>query len=112
MTLEKLIDTLREDFGCSLKSEKIIYYVNNLEKTLYNEGLISSPQSFSPLNAAEISLSLSSEHSEVYIYHILSREALLKDDIDRLNNFSTLFATAIGQVPRVDFTAAKFKNVW
>ncbi len=112
LTLEKLIETLRDDFSCTLKSEKIISLVNSIEKMLFNEGFIKEAKTFTPQTADKEFLSLGSEHSEVYMYHILSREALMHDDIDRLNNFSTLYAKSLSKVACKNTSTARFKNIW
>lgn len=53
------------------------------------------PEEYTPTNAAQKQLVLSDGHEDVYIYHILSREALLENDISRLNNYSLLYTQAL-----------------
>ena len=53
------------------------------------------PEQYSNENAADKKLILSDGHEDVYIYHILSREALLENDISRLNNYSLLYTQAL-----------------
>lgn len=61
-------------------------------------------------------LLLGDEFSEVYLYHVLSREALMQEDIERLNNYSAVYAAALkslyeGAGKNLP-VAYKFINVW
>ncbi|MBQ8869302.1 MAG: hypothetical protein IJ027_06275 [Oscillospiraceae bacterium] len=76
-------------------------------------------------------------HDEIYLYHILSREALMSGNIDMLNNYSLLYAEALnalkaeianapkGEAPQDEtpkdetpedeeqnFIATSYKNIW
>lgn len=53
------------------------------------------PEEYTDLNESEKNLVLSDGHEDVYIYHILSREALLENDVSRLNNYSLLYTQAL-----------------
>lgn len=61
-------------------------------------------------------LMLGDEFSEVYIYHILSREALYCDDIERLNNYSVIYSAQLKSLSESSFNnfggSFKFSNVW
>lgn len=74
------------------------------------------PQPFTQSDYDKRSLLLEDGYIEIYIYHILSREALLSDDIERLNNYSTIYAEALKALMlanRNSFSGAvRYLNVW
>ena len=184
-TPKQLIDRLREDFGCSLKDERMLFMINALEARLAKEVLrktdilktsikkdesritldfpaqqilrlsfkgkelrksglnepfgykcegndivfdfahssgevaleyLVMPKPFSQSDYAQRQLLLEDSFCEIYIYHILSREALLCDDIERLNNYSTIYAAALRELISScgsSFSGAdKFVNIW
>lgn len=53
------------------------------------------PEPFTQTDYVNRALMLDDGYTEIYLYHILSREALLNDDIERLNNYSTIYAQAL-----------------
>lgn len=59
---------------------------------------------------------LGDEFSELYIYYILSRQALLFEDIERLNNYSTIYSEqlkSLSESVNKGFGGSfKFLNVW
>lgn len=113
LTPKQLINTLREDFSLSLKDEKVIFLINTLESKLEKYGIIDAAQTFSYDNLSTASLSLGDEYIEIYIYHILSKEAILQGDIVRLNNFSTLYNAALGNLfSEKQNRNISFKNLW
>ncbi len=184
-TPKQLIERLREEFGCSLKDERVLFMINALEARLSKDVLrktdiikrhvkkdesritldfaaelvlrvsfggselrksslqqpcgyrgegndivfefshgggevaieyivLSKP--FTQSDYTERPLILDDEFCEIYIYHILSREALLSDDIERLNNYSALYAAALKELISRDggaFSGAgTFINIW
>lgn len=184
-TPKQLIDRLREEFGCSLKDERILFMINALEARLSKDVLrktdivkvpvqknesritldfaaelvtrvsfggselrksslqqpcgykcegndivfefshgggeaaiehIVMPKPFTQSDYTERRLVLDDEFCEIYIYHILSREALLSDDIERLNNYSTIYAAALKELISrgggVFSGAGNFVNIW
>ena len=60
-------------------------------------------------------LILGDEYLEIYIYHILSREALLFDDIERLNNYSAIYSAQLKALSRSLYGGCgcfRFSNIW
>ncbi len=113
MTLKRLIEILREDFSCTFREEKLIYIINMLEKKLYKKGVTSSFKTFYQQNTETQTLTLPEENAEVYIFHILSREAFEQNDIERFNNLSTLYSEALAFVLETQKTSGcAYKNVW
>lgn len=113
LTPKQLINVLREDFSLSLKDEKVIFLLNTLESKLEKNGVISAAQYFTQENFGSAPLSLDDGHIEVYIYHILSKEAVLQGDIVRLNNFSTLYNSALSNLfSEKQNRNLSFKNIW
>ncbi len=183
-TPKQIIDILREEYSCGLKSERIVSMINSLEQRLakdvicktdvFKASLQSSqdkitlgfpaaqvqrvsfggreirksslenlcgfrcegndivfdfshsggevraeyivlPQPFTQSDFENRALLLGDDFNEIYIYHIISREALLNDDIERLNNFSTLYAQALKELieSRGSRTFSEsFVNIW
>lgn len=76
--------------------------------------IIVLPKAFDIEDYMTRQLSLLDCYSDIYVFHILSREALLNDDIDRLNNYSSLYAAALkGLFAGYSNKAAqRFKNIW
>lgn len=72
------------------------------------------PFTFEDFSSRE--LLLGDEFSEVYVYHVLSREALMQDDIECLNNYSAIYAAALKSLYESAGkklpVAYKFLNVW
>ena len=56
---------------------------------------ISFPEQYTILNISDRQLVLAEGYDDLYIYHILSREALLENDIDRLNNYCLLYSESL-----------------
>lgn len=113
LTPRQLINTLREDFSLSLKDEKIIFLLNTLENKLEKHGVIKNAQFFTQDNLSSDTLSLGDEYAEVYIYHILSKEAILQGDIARLNTYSALYNTALQDLfSENQERKISFKNLW
>ncbi len=73
---------------------------------------IEIPKAFTLLDYSDRQLSLGEENAEVYIFHILSREALICEDIERLNNFSQLYASALKNLSIIKESSSNFKNLW
>ena len=76
---------------------------------------IKMPTPFSQADYEDRQLLLSDEFSEIYIYHILSREALLFDDIERLNNYSIIYSAALKSLAssrRTKSGGFNFANIW
>ena len=113
LTPKQLINTMREDFSLSLKDEKVIFLINTLESKLEKHGVIKSAQVFTYENLSTAALSLSDEYVEVYIYHILSKEAILQGDISRLNNLSALYSAALNNLfSEKQNRKIAYKNIW
>lgn len=53
------------------------------------------PKAFTQQDFESRELLLGDEFLEIYIYHILSRDALICDDVERLNNYSTIYSAAL-----------------
>ena len=74
------------------------------------------PEEFTTNNYGSKSLFLEDGYEEIYLYHILSREALMDNDIDRLNNFSLLYTEALNYLKSALFksngTSARYRNIW
>ncbi|MBE6789198.1 MAG: hypothetical protein E7539_05975 [Ruminococcaceae bacterium] len=111
-----------QDKGYHTKDKQLILDFNNPSGTLKIEH-IAIPAPHTMLNYKMKILLLGEEHDEVYLYHVLSREALMDNDIDRLNNFSLLYAEAINSLKKeveenrragmaFDINSQRFKKVW
>ena len=74
------------------------------------------PKAFNEKDFDSRSLMLKDEFLEVYIYYILSREALLFDDIERLNNYSAIYSAQLKSLSQSvcgSFGSSfRFHNVW
>ena len=73
------------------------------------------PKPFTETDFESRSLLLGDEFLDIYIYHILSREALLSDDIERLSNYSIIYSSELKALSERLFDACgslKFSNVW
>lgn len=60
-------------------------------------------------------LLLGDEHLEIYIYYILSREALLFDDIEHLNNYSAIYSAQLKALSESIYGGCgcfEFTNIW
>lgn len=113
LTPKQLINIMREDFSLSLRDEKVIFLINTLESKLEKHGIIDSAQFFTYENLSTAPLSLGDEHIEIYIYHILSKEAILQGDIARLNNFSALYSAALNNLfSEKQNKKIAYKNLW
>lgn len=73
---------------------------------------IETPEPISFENFKIYPLSLGKENEEVYIFHILSRVALMQDDIEKLNNYSILYANAMEKITVNRNACGSFKNIW
>jgi len=56
------------------------------------------PQDYDENSMLERPLLLCEGYDEIYLYHILSREALMNGDIDMVNNYSLLYAQALASL--------------
>ncbi len=91
--------------------------------TIYVEHLV-VPEDIVEADMGNRSLFLGDGYDEIYLYHILSREALMSGNIDMLNNYSLLYAEALnslkaemsnlpkGEAPKEQNSATIYKNVW
>jgi len=73
---------------------------------------IEIPKAFSISDYSERALLLGEQNAEVYIFHLLSREALICEDIERLNNYSELYANALKNLSIIKESFSNFKNIW
>ena len=77
---------------------------------------IKMPKPFTQEDFESRQLLLPDEFSEVYIYHILSRQALLCDDIERLNNYSAIYSAQLKALIENLYGnfggSFRFSNVW
>ena len=77
---------------------------------------IKMPKPFTQEDFESRQLLLSDEFLEIYIYHILSREALLCDDIERLNNYSAIYSAQLKTLCEGIYNnfggSFSFFNVW
>ncbi len=176
LTPKNIIDTLKEEYSCTLKEEKLLEMINSLElklalevlkvkevlsvtlkkgeneillpfperclervfcknaqieplsdyvirdnKLIFNEfsgereikiEYIKIPEGFTMQNFGQKPLVLGEENREIYIFHLLSREALICEDMDRLNNYSTLYSAALKNLLSKKTPISKFKNIW
>lgn len=99
--------------GYILKNNEIIFSKEYTQNKITIEYL-SVPQPFNLEDYSKRQVILPSEYIDIYVYHIISKEALLNDDIDRVNNFSALYVNALKQFvssvnPEI---ITKFKNIW
>lgn len=99
--------------------------------TIYVEHLV-VPEEITEGDMSERELFLGDGHDEIYLYHVLSREALMSGNIDMVNNYSMLYAEALNSLkaevanypkaeePEVEKTQGseaqnfveKYNNVW
>ncbi len=56
------------------------------------------PEEFDENAMYKRQLFLDDGYDEIYLYHVLSREALMNGDIDMLNNYSLLYAEALSSL--------------
>ena len=176
ITPKNIIDTLKDDYSCTLKEEKLLEMINSLELKLALEILkikevlsvtlkkgeseiilpfpercvervflentqieplsdyviknnklifdefsserkikieyIKIPEAFTMQNFGQRPLVLGEENREIYIFHLLSREALICEDMDRLNNYSRLYAESLKNLLSKKTPTSKFKNIW
>lgn len=74
------------------------------------------PKCFTQEDFESRELMLGDEFTDVYIYHILSREALLCDDVERLNNYSIIYGAELKSLSESVFNnfggSFRFSNVW
>ena len=99
--------------GYIIKNNEIIFSKDYAQREITIEYL-SIPQPFSISDYSKREIIIPSEYIDIYVYPIISKEALLNDDIDRVNNFSALYVNALKQFissvnPEV---SEKFKNIW
>ena len=77
---------------------------------------VAFPKEITLENYEQVSLSAGEGHEEIYLYHVLSREALMDNDIERLNNYSLLYTQALNSLRTEIFqktnTVFKFSNLW
>lgn len=111
-----------QDRGYHTKDKQLILDFNSPSGALKIEH-IAVPAPYTMLNYKTNILLLGEEHDEVYLYHVLSREALMDNDIDRLNNFSLLYAEAINSLKKeveenrragmaFDIKTQSLKKIW
>ena len=113
ITPKQLINTLREDFSLSLKDEKIIFILNAFEKKLKKRGIIEKAQVFTVENLYTSALSLGDEDVEIYLYHILLKEAILLGDTARLDLFRPLYNASLQDLFSDNYKRKiSFKNLW
>ncbi len=91
--------------------------------TIYVEHLV-VPEDITEADMGDRALFLGEGYDEIYLYHILSREALMSGNIDMLNNYSLLYAEALnslkeemsrlpkGEAPKEENGATIYKNIW
>lgn len=103
-----------------------IVFTNPLEGGTLLIEQIYVPQDYDDISMIERPLLLGEGYDEIYIYHILSREALQNGNIDMVNNYSLLYAEALNalkarleQAKPVEETRQeskdiqeKYKNIW
>ncbi|MBQ8338223.1 MAG: hypothetical protein IJY33_03680 [Oscillospiraceae bacterium] len=90
---------------------------------IYIECLV-IPEDIDEVDMGNRPLFLDDGYDEIYLYHILSREALMSGNIEMLNNYSLLYAQALnslkseianspkGEAPKEENSATSYKNVW
>ena len=103
-----------------------IVFANPLEGGTLLIERIYVPQDYDDISMIERPLLLGEGYDEIYIYHILSREALQNGNIDMVNNYSLLYAEALNALkarleeakpveePRQESKdiQEKYKNIW
>lgn len=101
---------------CLKKDE---HYTLRAGELVFNKGYddikieyLEIPKPFSVSDFSERALSLGEQNAEVYIFHLLCREALICEDIERLNNYSELYAEALKSLSVVRESTSNFKNIW
>ena len=74
------------------------------------------PTPFDRISAKSRQLCLADCYNEVYVYHIMSRSALIDDDIERLNNYSLIYEAALKRACEAMYSssikAERYKNIW
>lgn len=74
------------------------------------------PKPFTHEDFESRELLLGDEFIEVYIYHVMSREALLCDDVERLNNYSVIYNAQLKSLSQSAFNGSggnfSYSNVW
>lgn len=108
MTLSELTTRLRQDFSLNMKDDKISALISELEERLFENEGTESQKSLSR------ELKISGGYIDIYIYYILSKEALFLNDSERFEKFNTLFEKALCEFVLKSFKAnsAKIKNIW
>lgn len=101
--------------GYRIENNKLILNLPSEDGKIQIEKL-AMPENFSTEDCNLRSLLLSQEYNEIYIYHILTREALMYNDFDRVNNFSLLYAEALRALKEryssVVCSSACYRNIW
>lgn len=101
--------------GYSCDGTNIVFTEPVDEEYIYIESII-VPEDISEAEASSRELFLGDGYDEIYLYHVLSREALMSGNIDMLNNYSLLYAEALNslraEVFKFQNSATKYKNVW
>ncbi len=108
MTLSELTTRLRQDFSLNMKDDKILALISELEERLFENEGTENKESLSR------KLKISGGYIDIYIYYILSKEALFLNDSERFEKFNTLFEKALCEFILKNFKAntAKIKNIW
>ncbi len=111
--------------GYICEGQFVVFSSSFEQGTLYVEYIV-VPEEIKEADIRERTLFLGDGYDEIYIYHILSREALMSGDIEMLNNYSLIYAQALNSLkarlsnsPKGDEFYSdtqncndKYKNVW
>jgi len=89
--------TTANKYGFHTDAKTLYIDIENPKGTLKIEH-IAFPKEYSQSNCSSRDLLLAEGYEDVYVYHILSREALCENDIARLNNYSLLYSEAIASL--------------
>lgn len=108
------INGIRLSEGIDYKTEGDTIFFREKQKGSVKIEYILLPEPFTIEDYMTRQLSLHDCYSDIYIFHILSRESLLNDDIERLNNYSALYSAALkGLISGYGKkTNERFKKIW
>ena len=118
--------------GYCFNNDRVVLTKSFDEGMLFVEYIV-VPEDILEADIRNRALFLGEGFDEIYIYHILSREALMSGDIEMLNNYSLIYAEALnslkayvaslpkGDDPNFDMSVGtpdaqnstdKYKNIW
>lgn len=101
--------------GYRLEGNTLFLCKDHPDGTLYFEHL-RLPEKLTRENYHDRTLILPDGYEEIYLYHVLSRAALMQDDIERLNNYSAIYQEALRRLSRDQLQnhlrTRRYRNIW